>query len=93
MCSIAASPSQDVLSVQQRRANELGAAIRGEEPDTEGWDACAVFCGRVPCEGSALDGPTLRLLALCDVRFFPLLDTIHAVGTDYRALRAHGTDT
>ncbi len=79
--------------MQQRRANDLGAAIRGEEPDTEGWDACAVLCGRIPREGSALDGPTLRLLALCDVRFLPLLNTIHAGGTDYRALRSHGTCT
>lgn len=41
-----------------------------------------------PRERRALDDPAQCLLALCDLRFLPLLNSVHAGGTDYRALRA-----
>jgi hypothetical protein len=56
---------------------------RRDGPDTEGWDACVVFCGSGPRERRALDGPTQCFLVLCDARFMPLLNCVHAGGTDY----------
>ena len=69
------------------------AADPAKQPDTEGWDASAVSCGRGARDGSALDGPTEWFLALCDSRFHSSCDTVHTGGTDYCALRSQAERT
>lgn len=74
---------KDGFSVRQRSANDLGAADTGGGARQRGMGRLCGVLWQGPRERSALDGPTQCLLALCDSRFLPLLDSVHAGGTGY----------